>query len=266
MKRNALLILMLVVISARVFAGWEITLKETDPDGTINYQTMLIDNNRVKSSDPDGGFIFDVKSGAFIMIDNQGKTYWKGNLSDFREKYYKAMKGAVEQMLANLPPEQQEMYKQMFGDMVEIYAEPDKSRVEALNVNIDDTGETTDIAGYKSTKYLVNVDGNLVEQIWLSDGLDISGDLDLKAMINLMNEIRPNLDDEFLYEYSDAYIDLWEKGFRMKSIDKEGDISEVIKAEKKNIADAEFQPPAGFRQQSIEEMMQQQMMSENGEE
>ena len=260
MKKNLLLIFLVMLVSAESFAGWIITLRESESDGTTYYETMMIEDNMMKSAGHDGSFIFNVNSREFYMIDDANKTYWQGQLDDFRENYYNAMKVAVDQMLSGLPPEQREMYKQMFGDMVEIYSDPDPAKIKSVNIEVKKAGEAIEIAGYASTKYEVTVDGKLVEELWLSDELDVNEDLDFKAIAELMNEIRPNLDDEFLYEYTDEYMRLWEKGFRMKSIDDNGDMSEVIKVEKKKISASEFQAPEGYSRLTIEEMMQQQMM------
>lgn len=252
--------LLLIIASAEVLAGWVITLRESESDGTKYYDTMMIENNMMKSAGHDGSFIFDVNTREFYMIDDGNKTYWKGQLDEFRLNYYNAMKVAVDQMLASLPPEQQEMYRQTFSDMVEIYSQPDEEKIDAVNIEVNKTLETEEIAGYRSVKHEVMVDGELVEELWISDDLNVKNDLDLKAIAELMNEIRPNLDDEYLYEYTDEYMKLWEKGFRMRSIEDNGDISEVIKVEKKQIGSSEFKAPEGYTRLSIEEMMKQQMM------
>lgn len=250
-------------------AGWEITMRYSDSDGIIDYETLKIQDQVLKSSSGEDVFLFNVKSGELIMLNNSNKTYWKGHINQFRQQYQKAMQVFIDQMLENVPPEQKEMYGQMMEGMSEIYSDPDPEKIKAIDIEVERAGATTQIAGYNTTKYVIKINGETVEELWLSEELDLSDDLDISAMADLMNEIRPNIDDEMLYEYTDEYLDLWEQGYPMKTIDAEGEVMEVIKVEEKAFDDSEFEIPEAFRQLTIEEMLQMQMMQgeeqENGD-
>lgn len=250
-------------------AGWEITMRYSDSDGMIDYETLKIQDQVLKSSSDEDAFLFNVKTGELIMLNKNNKTYWKGNINHFREQYQKAMQVFIDQMLENVPPEQKEMYGQMMEGMSDIYADPDPEKIKAIDIEVENAGGATEIAGYTAKKFNIKINGETVEEIWFSDKLDLSDDLDVSAMADLMNEIRPNIDDKMLYEYTDEYLDLWEQGFPMKSIDAEGEVMEVIKVEKKTFDQSEFEIPEAYRQLTIEEMLQMQMMQgeeqENGD-
>jgi hypothetical protein len=226
----------------------------------IDYEVMKAQDNVVKYSSVDGGFIYNGNTRELIFLADTYKGYWKGNVKTFRKEVYEGMKKLMEQMMANVPEEQRAMYAQVLEGMTEVYASPPQEAIDAINVKVTKTNETLEIAGYDAIKYEIAVDGSVKEYVWLSEDLDISEDLDVRALMEMFNEIAPNDEDELFYEYTDAYLDLFEKGFTMKTSDDEQDITEVIKVEKKNIPDSEFEAPVGYTQITAEQLLQQSMM------
>lgn len=245
----------------QAMAGWEITQKVSDQDGMVSYDVMLIHNNILKFTGDDVGFIINTNRDELTFIMDQNKTYWKGNPDEFRNGLNTAMKKFMEQMMAQIPETQREMYSEMLGDMSDMYKTPQKQEIKNINIEIVNTGETEEIAGYDTEKFLVNVDGTKKETLWISEQLNPGSDLNIRKAYEMMNKIRPNVEDEILYEYSDAYLDLISKGFLMKSTESGGESVEVIKVVERNISDAEVSLPQGFKEVSIDEMLRQQMMT-----
>lgn len=260
MKKCIILLTVALTICMQTFAGWEITYRVTDTDGSISYDVMLIEDHIVKYGGIDESFIFNTKSNQFSFIINQNKTFWSGNILDFRIEMSEAIKRVMNEMIKNLPEDQREMYAKMLGSVTQMYESPAPDKINSINVKITNTGTQEEIAGYTSKKYDVNVNGNLVESIWISSELDMKEELNSLKIAEMLNQIMPNVDGELYYEFTNQYLELWKKGFRMKSIDDEGETIEVIKVKQRNITGNELGVPDGYTKISPLEFMQKQMM------
>ncbi len=259
-----LLVIILLASCLSTYAGWEITYRATSSDGEIKYDVMLVEDNMVKYTGVDGGFIIDVNANEFTILFEDLNEYWKGNIADYRKEMDKAMKIAMEELMQNVPEDQREMYTQMLGGMGEMFSTPLPEEIDAINVEVLKTNILADVAGYSTQKYEVLVDGNLTEQIWLTTELDISDHLNIRALSEMFNQFEPNVDGESLYCYTNEYLDLWNNGFGMKTIENDGDVMEVIKAEKKNLLKTDFNIPERYRAISTEQMLRNNMMDNSG--
>jgi hypothetical protein len=248
-----------MLLATSSWAGWEITYRVSGDQGSISYDVMLINDNVVKYGGVDGGFILNTQTNAFTFLIDQNKSYWNGSISDFRKEMSQALKTVMDSLLQAIPEAQREMYSQMLGSMSQIYDSPERDQIAALNIEVDNTGRTENIAGYDAQEYEVRVDDKLLESIWIARGLDVDDDLDSRRIAEMLNEITPNVEGEIFYEFSEDYLALWEKGFRMKSTDHDGEIIEVIKVVEREIASDELDIPDGYKQITIQELMQQQM-------
>jgi len=262
MKKISYLFLLTFVFAlcGQALAGWDITYRVSDIDRSISYDIMLVENNIVVYGGVDESFIFDTKSNEFTFVFKQNQTYWSGNINEFRSEMNNAMKVVMDEIIHNLPEGQREMYAQMLGNLTQMYDSPTSDKISSINIKIVDTGNWEEISGYNSKKYEVEVDGKIMESIWLSNDLDISDHLDSGKIAEMLNQIMPNVEGELYYEFTDDYLDLWKKGFRMRSTDNEGEIIEVIKVIERDIADDELKVPEGFTKITPLEFMQQQMM------
>jgi len=264
MKKSIALIaiLTLLVVSLKVSAGWVITQRITSDDNDIQYETLLIEDNKLKSTGSDMPFIFDLNTGDLYIMDAEKRVYWSCNISEYRETMKKTMKTITGEVLANMPEEQVKMYGAMFESMLDMWDKPSKEKIDKININIKDLGKSEEICGYATKKYDIYVNEEVMEQIWVSDDLDISDDLDTKVFANTIKEIAPISEDDENYESTDAYIDLWGKGFPLRSIDDyDGTRTEVIKIDQKDIDHSEFAPPPDYQRIEIEDMIRQEMMS-----
>lgn len=264
--KKFLLLIFIVFSSWQAMAGWEITQSVSDRDGMINYDVILIQDNILKYNGNDVGFIIDIKNNLLTFVMDQSKTYWKGSPDEFREGLNSGMKKFMEQMLAQIPEAQREMYSEMLDGMSEMYNTPSSQEIESINIKIEKTGDSDEIAGYDSEKYIIRLDGNVVETVWLSDELDFSSEFDMRKAHEMMNQIQPNAEGEVFYEYTDAYLDLIAQGYLMKSLESDAETVEVIKVVERNISDEEMSLTDDFNEVSIDEMLQQQLMNgdENG--
>ena len=143
---------LLMGVVATVEAGWVMQEKEGD-------QT-LISKGRLKSSADNISWILDGPGNKVYFIDGHRKTYASGTVED----YCGATATLVEQTMKNLPAEQRKSLEQMMK----------KDNEEARHtVEVMGAGDGGNVAGLKTVKYKVEVDGELYEEIWLATDSDL---------------------------------------------------------------------------------------------
>lgn len=258
-------VILFILSTFRSNAGWVITQRHSTDDGLIRYETLMIQSNLVKMSGLDGTFIFDLEKESFILANEPKKVYWEGKFGEFRTSYYEALKLIIGEFTKDLPQDQKVMYNTMFQETIDMYAAPSQSAIDSMKTEIKSTDMTEEIAGYKSSRYEVYVNGVLREQLWVSAGIPLKKDLDMKKFAALMNEIEPNINGEYVYENSDSYLNLTNAGFPMRTIDDLGIMVEVIKVEEQKIARSDFEMPADFKKVGLDELIRLAMIGSAGD-
>jgi hypothetical protein len=257
MKRAALTLVMLLTAAVIMesYAGWVIKSRSTAMYGDGGTETTWIQNNKMKSTVEGETTIIDLADGTLTMIDEQDRTYWQVAIKDARDAFRQASQSFINEALNNVPEGQREMYRSLFSEMESMYDDIDPDKISRVDIKVEKTGKSEQIAGYKADEYHIFVNGSLIEQMWLAKDLDVSSDLNRKKMMEVMQEFHQTGDDEMLYQFTGAYLDLFAKGFEMRSKDSEGEQTEVISVEQKQLDASVFEVPAGFRKITIEEMM-----------
>lgn len=257
MKKSTLLIIILFIIglSSEAIAGWVIRVRYSSFEGDVSHETMMIQNNILRSTGIDGTFIFDLGNDLLTVINDESKTFWQVKISEMRATYNQTTRKFIGEMLLSFPDNERELYRDLFLEMENMYIEVDPEKLETVNIRIEKTDEIETIAGFVATKYLVLVDDVEVEEKWLTKDLDLSKDINLKNMAESLIAISPLLGEEMLYEYTETYLTLFEKGFEVRSVSSTGELTEVVSAENQNIEAGLFVVPDNYRKITIEDMM-----------
>jgi len=266
MKRFYFLTILLLadVIFNPLSAGWVVTLRHNSQDGLILYETLMIEGNMVKSIRLKGTFVYDLRSGNFTLVSASELAYWQGDVFTFRAQLDSALRNIVDVFILSLPEGSREMYAPIFEEMKEMYSPVAKEYLDTINVVIEKTNEQHEIAGILCEKKLVKVDGKSMEQVWIAPSLNISTDFDGKKLAYYSIQISPIIQDEVPYNRTDAYLNLHENGFMMKSVDVLNNAFEVIKMVEQPFDKDAFQIPAEYRKITVEEIIRKQLiMSEN---
>ncbi len=234
-----------------------------------NKETIYISKNKVKSVS-EGGHemtIFDLNTGEMTLTNNEKKTYVVAKPEELFRSAQDAMakaKAQMEEEMSKLPPEQRAKIEEMMKSHG--INHPGASKPEDLTLKA--TGTTESIAGYSSRKFEVYKNGKLDREIWTSKDVIPNSELDPKKMADYMKEMQ-QMSAKFnpgkegavsdLSEQTKVYNQIYETGFPMRSVDHFSDsgayIEEVVSVTKTDIPDKEFQPPAGFKRITLQEMM-----------
>lgn len=253
-------IALLLSTTLSLFAGWEVTYRVVNMDGMINYDVMYIENHKLKYKGNDFEIILNTSENVMTIIFGGSNSYWSGSPDEFRLNMNLAMKKAMNEMMAQVPESQRAMYAEMLGGMEDMYNTPTESDLKSFNIKIKNTGEKDEIAEFSTEKYIVEVDGKVKESIWISSNINLSDDYNGREAHKMLLKFRPNLENETMHEFSDAYLGLMGKGLIMKSIGDENETVEAIKVVERDILPEELAIPEGYNLITIDELLQQQMM------
>ncbi len=216
-----------------------------------NGNKTLISNGRLKGTSAGVSSIFNGPKKEIIFIHDGQNIYWRGTVDD----YCSSLATMLEQMIKEMPEEQRKMTQQMMS-------KENQSPDHKVSVVKNGDGET--IAGLKTMKYRVMVDGELFEEVWLATNASLMRDYEpLVPILQKFSSCLGSMNMEFTPEKSADYQKLWETGFQLKSVryafGSPKTETDVVKTEKADIPDKEFEVPAGYQQRSFAEMMQLQV-------
>jgi hypothetical protein len=254
MRRTLLAALaLLILVTAPAAAGYKI---EQEISGSEETATIYVDSNRLKI-DSGHVVIFDINENLLTMIVPERQAYWSGSPEELVASIRSAMESAMEGMLAQVPEDQREMYREQMQSMGMMLPDESDAQAEEHDVTIAKTDETATIAGYETTLYDISVDGDLVEQVWMADDVPVSKELDLEKFAQYAAAMK-KFSGEYAYETSDVYLERMANGYPMRTkpyrMGQAGPTTEVTSLVEMAIPDAAFQVPDGYKQVSLIEL------------
>lgn len=104
--------------------------------------------------------------------------------------------------------------------------------------------------------------------MWLAKGLTLKSDLDLKQLrglqARLTQVIMPHIFSQQLVEDDPAYEQLLEQGYPVKIVElgeggEAASVTEVVRLDKRDIPEREFQIPAGYRRVDLRELFNEEI-------
>ncbi|MGQ0794218.1 MAG: DUF4412 domain-containing protein [Deltaproteobacteria bacterium] len=223
---------------------------------------ILISNNKIKFVEENGNTlaILNLNTGEMIQVDNRGRRYVVAKPEDYVKFFGEAtarMKTELEKQLAQLPPDQRAKIQQNMKAQGISFPGEDKP----VKLDLKKTGAVESIAGFKSNKYEVYEDGKLSEEVWVSAELGLDKELDMKKMADYMTEIKKaTKQSSGLDEQEKVFKTLYDSGFPTKTVSHaiggQGSyIEEITKVSPGDVADGEFQAPAGYKKVTLTEML-----------
>ena len=216
-----------------------------------NGDETLISTGRLKNTSEGIIWILDGPRNQMIFINTEQNLYASGT----PEEYCTSISALFDRMMKGVPEEQRKMMEQMMNKGKDA-SHPDVAVVKS--------GDGGTIAGHKTVKYRVLVNGAVYKEIWLTS--DASLMQEYKPLIPALKKFdacTAGLKMEPSPENSPEYQKLWEAGFELKSVSYEEGSPEpetdVVQLEKKAVPESEFRAPKGYKQVSFAELLQTQM-------
>ena len=240
-----LIFLVLLLVSTTAFADVTMTFS----DGSF----VKINERYVAIGDDYGFGIIEDGKDTFIMVDHGERSYMEVSAT-FADDVSAMMAAQMEQMLADVPPEQRAMIEQSMKGMMPgggAMPEPPKMMVRK-------TGDTDSVAGYKCSEVEISYGTGQAEEmscVATTSELGISG-RDFASMAAAMRAISrmAGMDGE-----DDTLVDFEAMGgipIRTRDLPA-GDAEELVSLSKDDLDDSDFAVPDSYTKVSMEDMMMQ---------
>lgn len=271
MKRLTRLALALSCVAAvPVVAGpalnpgvvFKLEVKAT-PAASATVMTATVEGPNVKMEVPAAegqgrvDMVFRGDRKEMVMIDHSRQAFMvmdQATMKQATDQIGAAM-SAVQEQLKNMPPEQRAMMEEMMKGRG--MAMPAAAPV----VEVRRTSERAKQSGYDAVKYEMVRDGNVQRVLWITDWSNVAGAEEARAafegMAAFMTELTAGLPPMMSNVTQDAFGHMKELGgFPVLTIelDEAGQPAgetRLVSATSQSVPADAFDPPAGYRQQSI---------------
>ncbi|MGH7357143.1 MAG: hypothetical protein ACRELS_21505 [Candidatus Rokuibacteriota bacterium] len=254
-------------------AGAGFVFVEDNGDQTLVQRGRM----RLKPRDPNGSsFAMDLGRARMWMTDPARGAYWEGTVEEFcataRGTFRQILTDAqrdVEREIESLPPAEREraraMLRQFGGGFGQPPAGGSNGARKPPRVTVERTAETETIVGLATRKYRILSDGRLYEELWLTTDSAVASEMDpqrasetVGRMMACMLDANPRGGPSGV-EDDPEYRKLYLVGWPLRSVYHGGagasGRSTILRADRRELSDAEFAPPAGLRRVSLGELL-----------
>ncbi len=193
--------------------------------------------------------VVDHERQSYMTIDQQFAANMAGQLNQ--------MAGQMKGMLDNVPPEQRAMVEQMMKDR-----SPQTQQRARRKLVVRNTGKQDKVYGYSCQLFEVTRDGRKVRDVWVTNWNNISGGRELantfESMSDFFQEITSALPMQAEAPIEDNVFATMKRlgGFPVATREYRADgtvesESALRSAEQQRIAPASFEPPTGYRHETM---------------
>lgn len=227
-------LLSILLLSSASSAGW--TISENGKE------VALVSKGKMKSTWENGSIIVEGEKNVLHFINDVEKVIASGTA----EEFCSAIEKMRDKMMENLPPEHREMVKKMMGSR-----KPPK-------VELAKKGAGGKISGFETIRYEVTADGELYEELWLSEDKELLKDF--KEIMRIMGKFTQctakmgGMGSAISPEATPEYAKVFELGVILKSIGHHEQETEITEMTQRDVKDTEFALPKGYKSVTFEEM------------
>lgn len=243
---RGLLFLALVSLAGPALAG----LLVTEGQGESRSYTY-IQANRLRYEDAGQVTIFDLNQGTMILLQPAHKRYWTGTPEDFARQVKSTVDAQLDVELKALPEDERLALK-------DDARRPALEAPAKMQVKVVRTDQVDTLAGHRARKHQIFVEGQLLEEVWIAEDLDVGKELDPDKYAKLLLQTRS--DDSGDWEFDPQVRALRTKGLEMKSIRHAATGPEesggVNKVEQKQLPDSTFQVPPGYTKATMAQILE----------
>jgi hypothetical protein len=244
MKINIKLILSIVILlPINSLAGWIITGRYIDREGNTYFKRYFIQNNQVKVERYNLIYTCNLKTETIILIDPENLVYTETSLNAYTEKLKDVQISRLKELLELIPEDQKSEYERLYR----LQSERNLilSEMNSDSLFFKKMPDTVKLLGYQTSKYILTHLGRKKEELFLTNEVDISSDINMKVFLQYAYLLEPE-DKTISYRSSEKYSELVKNGMVLRRfIFEEGNKTEwqVNNIEEKNIPFYEFGKP-----------------------
>ena len=254
------------------WTGWVIEQIEYPNLGAEETRTIqYIAKNRLKTTSEGNTFLMDFAKNLFIATDKEKRVYWSGTVDEYVQEVKNFQRAAndlareqIEAAVKEMPPDRRKsMEDPLQQTRTTATPVPSQSLSKQPTVKVEPTADTAMLAGHKATKALVYADGKVYQEVWIAKGVTLKADLDLKRLRSLQAKLSQAIISDIptrqSVEEDPSYEQMLDQGYPIKIVEL-GDggepesVTEVVRLEKTDIPEREFQVPEGYRRIDLREL------------
>jgi hypothetical protein len=206
------------------FAGVAVEQLMRDREGNASHVFLYFSETKFRTDHPDGGLtmMIDFEGDRMVMVDHPSKCYVEIQFSLWEKEVAEKLKKSVPGIKPN-----------------------------TRKIDVKRTGETAIINSFRTVKVQVFADGELIEEHW------VTRDLEMRDVEKVMEKVALSFSKEFKTEMKEGreiYEKLRPYGYSVLIKDYSiaygvggMNVLEVLKAEKRELKEEIFLPPAGYR-------------------
>ena len=210
--------------------------------------TMYLQGGEVRLSQTNSVSLLDYNEGRFALLYPERKFFWSGKVEDY-----------VTEMTSN----RAEMMSERVSKSTALsYGKPAIDEDALPKIVIKKTDVTEKIAGHETTRYEVRSAGELFQELWLAEDIDLSKDRDPEKFLDYQRRMSAGMlgnsaaPFNALYR-SEDYAKLLKKGYVLKEVTHHGGggFERVVTTIRPSeIAAPEFEVPDGYRRVRLRDM------------
>ena len=247
-----------------IFAGWVIKEVTRDAYGEERSQTIYIQNNIMKTVDGEEISIYNLNSNKICFINPIQKVFWEGSIDEYLKGMNDYALAMVQDELSKLTPEQQETYKAMhshiFQDAEQI--EEETESFDSLKVEIKKLSDKEIIAKHQTQRYQLWLNDSLMYDYWVSPRINLYKEFNFEKFYKLIEKMSGQL-SETRYESSPEFKAFLKKGYSLKTIDSENNITETLSIVRKQLSKSVFNVPEDYSKLNFVEYNNARMLNYN---
>lgn len=240
--------------------GWFLNQRTIIPYGGVAYQQIYLRGDLVKVQEIGYTLILNVSNHEMNFILPGYKTYWEGTFEEFRQGYSSLTLDQINEAVKMVPEKERELYKEFLLDMSNLALEEEIISPPG-NIRIGKTAETVRICGYRTEKYQVFSDDELVEEVFIAPALSLGLGYKMSTLHEYLRKIAlPFITNS--YFFSKEYLALLNTGYPMKHIRYNryvSEITEITEVKKFQQGNASFEPDTAYSKISFAELLLLQM-------
>ncbi len=249
MKKICFSLLVLSMFSVKSFAGWMFIEKKSNPQGMTTFDTIVVQNNKMRSGGKEATYIYDLDAQRITVMNNFYKTYWTGTPEAYRSGVIAGLKEQMEVIVNKMPKDKQAAARKRLEGIMESMENPSEKSTGQNAVSVKKIIDKIIVLNYNTQRYELWIEGKKKLSVWVSEKILINGDFNLTKFNALMQRLMSS-NAKLSIKSSSQYIDVLKKGYPLKTIEYMGnkEISgEVVFAKKANYPVTLFSPSAGFK-------------------
>jgi hypothetical protein len=232
-------------------AGWVIEWKSTPVRKEVRQDsqrsTAYIEDNKMKMEQERIVTVYDYDKQRFTVLNPSTRFFWSGSVDDY--------------VLKSATRRQQQLAKS-YGSKKSDDALPELDPDDLPEVTVELSGETKEIAGYQTTKYVVKINEELFQEMWVAPELDLTDDIDPKKYVEYQQKTSRGMigasSKPFNAMYrSPAYLDLLRKGFALETSTNHiaGSFEQSARSVRKSSVDSSsFEAPKDYRRVRLDDV------------